>query len=194
MILTAGRGTIFHGLAVFGIGLVEVREGTECSAVLVDLAVLPFLERAAEHQSNYCSRQQLTSFHSQSKMQQLTTSHQSWLFTLWMFLSFAGCVGDGFDGCIIDGQRVPNEAGPRFPPVVLLNSHALAPRSLSHLHLPQPAHDLPPSPRTRNHPLSTLPPLPADPGPAVPAPPLPLRLQDRAGHQLLTLRRVPAPR
>lgn len=31
------------------IGLVEVGEGAEGSAILVDFSVLPFLERAAEH-------------------------------------------------------------------------------------------------------------------------------------------------
>lgn len=60
---------------MFGIGLVEVGEGTECSAVLVDLAVLPFLERAAEHQSNYCSRQQLTAIDIIPFSEQNATAH-----------------------------------------------------------------------------------------------------------------------
>lgn len=96
--------------------------------------------------------------------------------------------------CIIDGQRVPNEAGLIVPPVVLLISGAPFARLVQHIHISQPAHDLPAPPRTRNCPLATLPPLPTDPGPAVSPPAVPIWLQDRTGRQLLSLHGVSAAR
>lgn len=54
MILTVEIVTIFHGLSMGRVGLVEVGKGAEGSAILVDFSILPLLEGAAEHKSNYC--------------------------------------------------------------------------------------------------------------------------------------------